>query len=420
MSISSFFSMTRRRNSDATSRLAFLLLATATAMFARSAGAPPGVSGAPPGGNCTSCHVGTANTGGGSVRVEFPSGSTYTPGNTYKIHIVLTDGTARRWGFEVTARRGGDNLTLAGMFAVDNAATTQALGGGEYMTHTDQGTAQGTAGSNSWDVNWTAPAAGTGTVTFFVAGNAANNNGNFQGDQIYTSSLVIQEAGPDVTGTKYALSQFVVGGGEWYTYLYFTNTNDAPATFGVKFFAADGTALTVPFVGKPPASSQVITLPPKATVFLESEQINDLRQGWAEATLPTGVTGYGVFRRTIPGRVPQEGVVPLSAINKASANMIWDENGFVTAIAILNPSDVAVTATMTIYGPDGAQIGTTTMDLPPANRAAFLMRDVLGFGGITGQRGSARISVSAGAVAALGFRNHATEFSFTSIPVDYP
>lgn len=410
----------RKRFTGNAGRLAILSFTAAITVFAHSAGAPPGMTGAPPGTNCTSCHGGSPNTGGGNVRVEFPSGTTYTPGATYKLHIVLTDANARRWGFEVTARRGTDRLTLAGMLAADNPATMQSAPGGspgEYITHTAQGTAQGTTGSNSWDVNWTAPAAGSGPVTIFVAGNAANGNGNNQGDLIYTSSLVLQEAGTEVSGTVFALPQLAFGGG-WYTAMYFTNTTDAPANMGVKFYGPDGAALSVPLLGTGPVSSQVITLAPKATAVLEAPNTGDLQQGWAEATLPTGVTGYGVFRQTVSGRPDQEAVVPLSNTSKTVANLVWDDMGPTTAIALVNPGDAAATATITVYGPDGAQLGTATVNLAPDNRTAFNLREQPGLAGMAGKRGSARIAVPSGTVSALGLRFG--DSAFTSIPVDYP
>ncbi len=413
-------SVVQQRFQSNAGRLAILTITTAMVVSAHSAGAPPGMTGAPPGTNCTSCHGGSPNTGGGNVRVEFPSGTTYTPGSTYKLHIVLTDANARRWGFEVTARRGDDRLTLAGMLAVDNAANMQSAPGGaagEYITHTAQGTAQGTTGSNSWDVNWTAPAAGSGPVTIFVAGNAANGNANNQGDSIYTGSLVLQEAGADVSGTAYALPQLAFGGG-WYTAMYFTNTTDAPANMGVKFYGPDGAALSVPLLGVGPVSSQVITLAPKATAVLEAPNTGDLQQGWVEATLPTGVTGYGVFRQSVEGRADQEAVVPLSNTSKTVANLVWDDNGPTTAIAMVNPSDAAVTATITVYGPDGAQLGTANVNLAPDNRTAFNLREQPGLSGMAGKRGSARISVPSGNVSALGLRFGNS--AFTSIPVDYP
>ena len=42
--------------------------------------------------------------------------------------------------------------------------------------------------------SWTAPATDVGPVTFYVAANAANNNGNNQGDQIYNTKVTLTPA----------------------------------------------------------------------------------------------------------------------------------------------------------------------------------------------------------------------------------
>nr|HMT30309.1 T9SS type A sorting domain-containing protein [Bacteroidia bacterium] len=47
--------------------------------------------------------------------------------------------------------------------------------------------------------NWTAPAASTGTVTFYASGNAANNDGNESGDYIYKTSQAVT---PITTGLE--------------------------------------------------------------------------------------------------------------------------------------------------------------------------------------------------------------------------
>jgi hypothetical protein len=44
-------------------------------------------------------------------------------------------------------------------------------------------------------MEWTAPAAGTGPVTFYVAINQTDNSGTNSGDQIYVASLTIAESG---------------------------------------------------------------------------------------------------------------------------------------------------------------------------------------------------------------------------------
>ncbi len=400
--------------------LALSIALTAPAL-ATSTGAPAGRTGAPPGTNCTACHAGTANSGPGSLRVEFPGGSSYTPGSTYRVRVTLSDPNASRWGFQITARMGAENTALAGTFVLANTTTTRFAGGapaGEYVTHTAAGTAQGTTGSNSWEVDWTAPAANSGTVTFFAAGNAANNAGGNSGDSIYTTSLQITEASDTpVAGNKHILPQLVFGGG-WYTAMYFSNTTNAPVQVGVSFYGANGSALSVPLVGVGPVSTHTVSIAPRATVILEAPNSGALQQGWAEAVLPAGVTGYGVFRQSVSGRPDQEAVVPLSEDSRQTANMVWDDTALTTAMAVVNPDSAAVAVTLTVFGNDGAQIGTTTLNLAGRNRVTFVLREQPGMAGVTGKRGLARLSVTSGSVAALGLR-FAGE-AITSIPVSYP
>ncbi len=415
--------MNNRLISNGAGRLHVIALVALAALpaLARSTGAPPGRTGAPPGDNCTVCHQGTVNSGAGSLKIEFSNGSTYAPGQTYKVRVTLADPAAQRWGFELTARMGADKLDKVGSFAIDNSTLTQFSPGstpGEYVTHTTAGTSPGTTGSSSWEVNWTAPAAGTGPVTFYAAGNAANNNGANTGDLIYTTSLTVAEAGgAAVTGKSYVLPQFAYGGG-WYSALYFSNTTDVPATIGVEFYAKDGSSLSVPLIGVGPVSNQVATIPAKGTVILEAPNSGNLQEGSAEVILPIGVTGYGIFRQSISGRSDQEAVVPLSEDSRQVANMIWDETAFTTAMAVVNPESQSVTVTISVFDAGGSQIGTVALNLAAHERKAFALRDQPGLAGVTSKRGLARLSVPAGSVAALGLRFGGE--AFTSIPVDYP
>lgn len=394
---------------------------SAAPLLARSSGAPPGRTGAPPGDSCTACHQATLNAGAGSLKIEFSNGTAYSPGQTYKVKVTLSDPAAQIWGFELAARQGVEKLDKAGTFTIDNSSRTQFAPGsaaGEYVTHTDGGTTPTSAGASVWEANWTAPAAGAGPVTFYAAGNAGNNNGSTTGDSIYTTSITVNEAsGSAVTGKSYALPQFVFGGG-WYTALYFSNPNPASATVAVKFYAKDGSSLSVPLVGLGPVSSHSVEIPARGTVILEAPNSGNLQEGWAEATLPAGVIGYGIFRQSIQGRADQEAVVPLSEDSRQSLNMIWDETAFTTAIAAVNPEDQPVTVSVTAFGADGTQLGTATLNLGPRAREAFVLRNLPGLAGVTTKRGLVRMSVPSGAVSALGLRFG--QEAFTSIPVDYP
>lgn len=188
-----------------------LLVATLTSAVlcpiearAFSSGPPDAMTGSPGENTCTSCHLTfPLNSGSGSLTL-LDAPDAYDPGQTYRLTVALADPSALRWGFELTV------LDAAGVRAGDvapvdgNTQTSTAPSGREYIKHTSAGTAPGTSGSRQWQFDWTAPAAETGTVAFWVAGNAANNNFFNTGDRIYNASAALDEnvvtAAPVVLG----------------------------------------------------------------------------------------------------------------------------------------------------------------------------------------------------------------------------
>ncbi len=154
--------------------------------YAFTAGPPTGYTGAPGERNCTDCHAGAVNSGGGSVTIGGVPQS-YQPGQQYTLTVTVQQGGRSRFGFEMTAIDAGGNG--AGAFSPLGSDTqTDTADNRPYISHT----ASGTNGNNNrvWQVRWTAPATNVGIVRFYVAGNAANNNGQQTGDNIYTTNTV--------------------------------------------------------------------------------------------------------------------------------------------------------------------------------------------------------------------------------------
>lgn len=156
---------------------------------------------------CTQCHAGNAlNSGAGSVRILLASGAVYIPGVKQRLMVHVADPVQKRWGFELSARLDSDpQKTSAGDFAaVDNQTQTicednapkPCATGPTFVTHTSAGTRSGTTGGATFQVDWTPPATNAGTVTLYVAGNAANADGKLTGDFIYTSSVQLTPAIP--------------------------------------------------------------------------------------------------------------------------------------------------------------------------------------------------------------------------------
>jgi hypothetical protein len=113
---------------------------------------------------------------------------------------------ANKFGFQATAVRNSNNQGAGTMSAGSfNQISVSSSGGKSYANHnTSPGIVQF---GRRWTFVWTAPAAGTGAVTIYAAGNVANNDRSTSGDEIYTNNLTINEA---VTSTPPVISSSTV------------------------------------------------------------------------------------------------------------------------------------------------------------------------------------------------------------------
>ena len=125
-----------------------------------------------------SCHGGGANQVTPSLSGLPVDG--YAPDSTYNLTIGGSGGP--------TGSNGGFNLDADdGTFS--NPGSNAQISSGE-VTHSN-------SNARSWTVNWTAPANGSGNVTFDLAVNFVNGNGNTNGDGWGTDSWVLAQASLD-------------------------------------------------------------------------------------------------------------------------------------------------------------------------------------------------------------------------------
>lgn len=162
-----------------------------------SPGPPLGFTGAPGEGTCTGCHYTfPLNSGAGKVEITGLPAS-YTPGQSYAVTVTVSHPTARSWGFELTALDSNETSSTVGTMTVSNTTTTlkrDSSASGQqrtYLSHSEDGIAQGKPNSNSWSFTWTAPASAVGDITFYAVGNAANNQVTPEDDYIYTTSVKV-------------------------------------------------------------------------------------------------------------------------------------------------------------------------------------------------------------------------------------
>lgn len=156
------------------------------------AAAPAGNTGSPGDNNQTcarsGCHNGSATPTANLITSNIPE-TGYVPGATYTITATIAQDGKVKFGFQVSPQN--DAGTKLGTLIVTNSTATTLIGAGKYITHKTAGT--GGQGSRTWTFDWTAPASGSGPVTFYGSFNVTNNNGSDSGDQIFTSSLTVQE-----------------------------------------------------------------------------------------------------------------------------------------------------------------------------------------------------------------------------------
>ena len=179
--------------------LAILFIGAPGSVFAFSFGPPDERTGAPNEANCamSGCHAGNElNATGGSLMLTIPE--TYMPNEVYTIIVDLARAGQSRWGFEMTALDADG--AKAGTFELVDDANTQlstTANDKQYVKHTTAGTAQA-----KWTIQWTAPDADIGSITFYAAGNAANDDGGATGDYIYTTSAESTPPIPTVAGVS--------------------------------------------------------------------------------------------------------------------------------------------------------------------------------------------------------------------------
>ena len=181
----------------------FGLIALSLVLQSRSGGPAnilgAGVTGAPgsigSAGTCgnAGCHVMGSFSPELSIQL-FPSGETtpveeYIPGETYtmQVSIMATSGTPAGYGFQAVALDASDANT-GSWTNIPSGVQSVTAGGRDYVEH------NASSAESMFVVDWVAPEAGTGDVTFYSAGLAINGNGSTSGDGVASNSLSISEA----------------------------------------------------------------------------------------------------------------------------------------------------------------------------------------------------------------------------------
>ena len=147
---------------------------------------------------------------------------TYTPGESVSIVVRISDSSAARIGFQLTARA-SDGCTNAGTIASDaSSKRTEAAGLGDCAS--TPGTVQWvthrrpvTGTSAEFTVSWTTPDASASPVKIAAAAVAANGNGSNSGDKVYSAVAEVSAVTVEPQGDPMISSDQGVVLGDFYS-----------------------------------------------------------------------------------------------------------------------------------------------------------------------------------------------------------
>lgn len=144
-------------------------------------------------GSCATCHAGgnfSPTISAQLLKDNVPI-SQYEPGEdyTYRLTINASSGSPAGYGFQTVALQGSNNANAGVWDSPPTGTRITTLNNRQYFEHSS------TLNNNTIEIKWEAPAAGTGPVRFYAAGNAINNNGSTGGDSptMLASPLTITE-----------------------------------------------------------------------------------------------------------------------------------------------------------------------------------------------------------------------------------
>lgn len=362
--------MSRRRNLLIKSSL-FILAIASILIYAHQAGPDPGYTGAP-GDNptgCTyvGCHIGTPNSASGSVKIVASGGTTYIPGQTQQIQVIITDSAEHRYGFELSARVDNPSPKLmgAGTFTTTDAYTQvldcrSAVAMGDtpfagscpsgntlqWIEHNISGYLKSMAPSTTYSFNWTPPATDVGTVTLYAAGNAGSGIDEVNLTHTYLTSLQLSPASGGSSPTISAggilphdsRTTAAIQPGSWVD-IYGTNLASGTATWNGDFPASLGGA------------SVMVNNKPAYLSYVSPTQINiqapdDTATGMVNVTVTSG------------------GATATSTVNLAQVGPSFSLLDATHVAAIILRSDSSGTyggGSYDIVGPTGTSLGYKTV-----------------------------------------------------------
>lgn len=219
------------------------------------------------------CHASGAFGAGLTISVSDGTNTvtSYQSGVTYTVQVNITDnGNASTYGYQAVALDAANNNT--GDFGSAPAGQqVSVVAGRSYIEHSTP------SDNGSFEFSWTAPAAGTGDVTLYAGGLAADGGGSSAGDGSALGNVMLTEMVSDIFQVERLPVSLDIYPNPVQNQLHLSMQSDISGSFDLNIYDLKGQLL----------QQEVISL--SATTQQEQIDVNDLPKGNYLLQLTDGV-----------------------------------------------------------------------------------------------------------------------------------
>lgn len=213
----------------------------------------------------------------------------------------------------------------------------------------------------------------------------------------------------------------IVDGGGFKTVLLLTNSSSSNTTAELSLFSDTGDPLQLTIDGQT-ASQFPVSIPAHGSVRLTtSGESASILVGWARVTASSSadLNGNAIFRCFTGASLFCEASVPVSPPVRSIEFYADEEDGFITGVALANPTNLTAEGTLTLWDAAGTKIRTRTISIPPLQHTSAFLYQLLDTvaGGIPS--GRAQIDLTSGYLSAAAMRFH-TSWLFSTLSVGQP
>ena len=377
-------------------------------------GSPAGNTGSPSDATtcAESCHGGSAVTQAGLITSNIPTAG-YTPGSTYTITASIS-GSGNK-GFQVSPQNTAG--TLLGSLI---AGTGSKIVGVKYVTHSSAKSAS----AASWTFQWIAPAAGTGSVTFYgafaITQSTTKKSTLVVNEAVvvaaptissFTPTSAVASATVTITGTGFTGATAVSFGGTAASSFNVVNATSIQAVVGT---GTSGDISVITPAGTATKAGFVFVVPPTITQFTPTsakigETVTILGTNFTNAS---AVKFGGVNARTFT--VQNDNLITASLANGASGNLqVVTPNGTATIngftflktirIKSFSPDSAKTNDTITITGENFTEVIDVAFGGTAASSFTILNDTMILAAVGAGSTGDISLKDSTGSVNAPGF-----------------